>query len=56
MAKGENERIPLKEGQDQFRDKDQVTQAQTKGKRVEKADDDGQKNKGDAAERVERGG
>ena len=42
-----NEGVPMKERQDRFRDKDQVTQAQKKGKRVEKVDDDGQKDKGE---------
>ena len=47
VAKGENKGFPMKERQDRFRDKDKVTQSQTKGKRVEKADDDGQKDKGE---------
>ena len=38
MVKGEKD-VPMKERQDRFSDKDQVSQAQTKGKRVEKVDD-----------------
>uniref|UniRef100_UPI00358E3D0F uncharacterized protein n=1 Tax=Myxine glutinosa TaxID=7769 RepID=UPI00358E3D0F len=56
VAKRKNDGVLLKEGQDQFREKDQENQAQTKGKRMEKADVDGQKDEGEQQNEGEKDG